>query len=135
MPSQTNREACPGYLYASAIAQSLIRDFKKVPLADKEARGEKLLAALDYGRTLLQVAEPLVKGTPHQGAFEELYQQLQNLARPWSDEAREHFIEDSRTGLVVEVVYELQRDIRELKRAVSKKKKAAPVVMDEGRAA
>lgn len=135
MPDDMRRELCPGYLYAQAIAHSLIKEFKKTPLTEKERREEKLLAVLDFGRTLLNIAAPIAEAHGFKGAFFDLYQECQDCARPWADASKEHFIEDSKTALVLDVVYEVQRELREVKRAIAKKKKAAVVTPLEGRAA
>jgi hypothetical protein len=136
MPDKKPRELCPGLFYAEAITNSLIKEFKKTPLSDKEARETALLAALDYAHTLSNVAEPLVRGTDWQGEFDALAERLKNLARPWHEEHNQQFLPCDKVQLAIDVVYELQREVIELKREViRRRKKQAVVSVEEGRAA
>ena len=122
----------PGYFYAEAITEAFIRDVKSVPYEDKEGRERKLLAALDYGRTLLNVAEPLARAHGFPCAYADLYQRIQNLARPWRDDGKEQFIESPKVELVLDVLYEVQREIRELKK---KRRITVAAGLGNGRAA
>lgn len=133
MTAEKLRALCPGYFYAEAITDALIRDVKSVPLAERERREAKLQLALDYGRTLLQVAEPLARKAGFPGIYESLYNRIQDMARPWCDDGKEQFIEGTKTELCLEVLYEVQREIRE--RLPLKNGKRVFVVDAEGRAA
>lgn len=112
-PQKASARDIPGLFYAGAIVEALLRDYHQADKAQKPALEAELL---DFGRMLLNVAAPLaVKAGYGQAPFEQLYKRCQSILAPhWERHDANFPTTPDKSGLILDVCYETQRQLREL---------------------
>jgi hypothetical protein len=109
----------PGHFWAEATVTSLLRQYRAA--TTEEARELLIPEILNLGRVLLNVAAPLSKAAGFGfEAFEKLYNQCQNTVRPWAQDDSNYPQPANREELILDVLYEVQREVRQLRDVVAK---------------